>query len=182
MSTPSYSFWATDIVRFGLNASLRLASCWSVEVVNGGAGLRDCLRVATFVTSGFSVRSIAAWTSAVSPSPIGSPLSPIRIGLPSIRTTSAAKRLAVDRREDRLERPVLRAVNASISRSRSTTSRTATDWTRPADRPDRTFRRQQRAQRVADEPVDDPAGLLGVDEVRVDVRADGRTRRGSRPR
>ena len=28
--------------------------------------------------------------------------------------------------------------------------------------------REQRAQRVADEPVDDPAGLLGVDEVRID--------------
>ena len=28
---------------------------------------------------------------------------------------------------------------------------------------------QERAQRVADEPVDDPPGLLGVDEVRVDV-------------
>ena len=33
-----------------------------------------------------------------------------------------------------------RAVNASISRSRSTTRRTATDWTRPADRPPRTLR------------------------------------------
>ena len=33
-----------------------------------------------------------------------------------------------------------RAVKARISRSRSTTIRTATDWTRPADRPPRTFR------------------------------------------
>ena len=33
-----------------------------------------------------------------------------------------------------------RAVNAVISRSRSTTRRTATDWTRPADRPPRTLR------------------------------------------
>ena len=33
-----------------------------------------------------------------------------------------------------------RAVNARISRSRSTTIRTATDCTRPADRPPRTLR------------------------------------------
>ena len=109
-------------------------------MVNGGAGLRDCFRIATFVTSGFKVRSSAAWTSAVSPSPIGSPLSPIRIGLPSMRTTSAAKRLpsTVERIASSVQYSW--AVNASISRSRSTTSRTATDWTRPADRPDRTFR------------------------------------------
>ena len=61
------------------------------------------------------------------------------------------------------------AVNARISRSRSTTRRTATDCTRPADRPERTLRDEQRAQRVADQPVDDPARLLRVDEVLVDV-------------
>ncbi len=39
-SMPSYSRWATDIVRRALNPSLRAASCWRVEVVNGGAGER----------------------------------------------------------------------------------------------------------------------------------------------
>jgi hypothetical protein len=39
-STPSYSRCATDIVRFGPNEGLRLASCWSVLVVKGGAGER----------------------------------------------------------------------------------------------------------------------------------------------
>ena len=33
-----------------------------------------------------------------------------------------------------------RATNDRISRSRSTTRRTATDWTRPAERPERTLR------------------------------------------
>ena len=40
VSMPSYRSWATRIVRLGLKLSLRLASCCSVEVVNGGAGLR----------------------------------------------------------------------------------------------------------------------------------------------
>jgi hypothetical protein len=49
-----------DIVRFGLKPSLRLASCWSVEVVNGGAGLRVSFRVPTFETTGFRPRRAAA--------------------------------------------------------------------------------------------------------------------------
>ena len=52
VSTPSYSRWATLIVRFGLKPSLRLASCWSVEVVNGGAGLRFERLTATDLTTG----------------------------------------------------------------------------------------------------------------------------------
>ena len=159
---PSYSRWATDIVRFGLKPSLRLASCWSVDVVNGAAGDRFCVRVPTFVTLGWRASMAARWRSAVASSPTSR-------AAPSIRTTSAVNRspAAVDRSASIVQ--YSRAVNASISRSRSTTSRTATDWTRPADRPPRTLRDEQRAQRVADEPVDDPAGLLGVDEVRVDL-------------
>ena len=65
VSTPSYSRWATDIVRFGLKPSLRLASCWSVEVVNGGAGLRFWVLVAIEVTRGRRPRSASAWRSAV---------------------------------------------------------------------------------------------------------------------
>ncbi len=51
-----------------------------------------------------------------------------------------AERLTGLREERRLEGPVFAGVNARISRSRSTTSRTATDCTRPAERPDRTLR------------------------------------------
>jgi hypothetical protein len=44
-STPSYSCCARRIVRCAPKPSLRAASCCSVEVVNGGAGLRlRCLR------------------------------------------------------------------------------------------------------------------------------------------
>ena len=136
--------------------------------MNGGAGLRDCFRVATFVTSrlqrpqhrGVDVGGVAV--AVGSPSPIRAACR--RSGRAPRRSVSPA---AVARIASSVQ--YSRAVNASISRSRSTTRRTATDWTRPADRPDADLPRQQRAQRVADEPVDDPAGLLGVDEVRVDV-------------
>src|SRR5438309_1403079 len=40
------------MVRFGLKPSLRLASCWRVEVVNGGAGLRVERLTATDRTRG----------------------------------------------------------------------------------------------------------------------------------
>src|SRR3990170_1239162 len=39
-SIPSYSCWARSIVFLALKWSLRAASCWSVEVMNGGAGFR----------------------------------------------------------------------------------------------------------------------------------------------
>ena len=39
-SIPSYSRWARVMVLRALKPSLRAASCWSVEVVNGGAGER----------------------------------------------------------------------------------------------------------------------------------------------
>ena len=159
MSAPSYSRWATDIVRFGLKPSFRLASCWRVEVVNGGAGLRLCLRVPTLVTRGLQVaqrRGVA----------LGG-LARRRRRAPRRRSGRARRRSARPSAVARSASIVQysRAVKALISRSRSTTSRTATDWTRPADRPARTLRDEERAERVADEPVDDPAGLLGVDEV-----------------
>ena len=61
--------------------------------------------------------------------------------------------------------------NARISFSRSAISRTATDWTRPALRCRATFFQSKRAELVADEPVEEPPRLLGVDLVHVD-RAD----------
>ena len=72
------------------------------------------------------------------PSPLAS--SPISGFSPSIRTRSAVK-VAPDR-VSRTASSVQysRAVNARISRSRSTTIRTATDCTRPAERPGRTLR------------------------------------------
>ena len=101
--------------------------------MNGGDGLRFDWRVVSESTTGFRARSAVAWPSAVSPSPMST-------ALPSIRATSAVKAspAAVARVASRVQ--YSRAVNARISRSRSTTMRTATDWTRPADSPPRTLR------------------------------------------
>jgi len=120
------------MVRLGLKPSLRLASCWRVLVVNGGDGLRREAFVPTESTTGRSPRRAVAWCSAVSPSLMSSVL-------PAIRTRAAVKVVpsAVASSASRVQ--YSRAVNARISRSRSTTIRTATDWTRPAERPLRTF-------------------------------------------
>ena len=75
----------------------------------------------------------AAWRSAVSPSPMSTVL-------PSIRTRSAVKVAPAAVSSSASSVQYSRAVNARISRSRSTTMRTATDCTRPADRPPRTLR------------------------------------------
>ena len=143
--------------------------------MNGGAGLRLCLRVPTFVTRGSSSRSAAAWRSAVSlvADVERGAVDPDELG---------GERRAGRGREDRLERPVL-------------AGREGVDLALPLDdEPDgdgldaagrqagADLPAEQRAERVADEAVDDPARLLGVDEVRVDLARDGRTPRGSRPR
>ena len=133
VSTPSYSRWATDIVRLGLKPSFRLASCWSVDVVNGGAGLRFERLIAIDSTIGWLARIAATWRSAVSSSPMTG-------FAPSIRTSSALKSAPPGATRSASIVQYSIAVNARISRSRSTTSRTATDWTRPADSPERTLR------------------------------------------
>ena len=111
--------------------NLRAASCCSVEVVNGGAGdffegrvtmsftwnkeSLHCSRKAC--ASSFSWKRLpnSAFTSIFSPSGPGT------------------SNTAVTRYHDSL-------TNAFTSRSRSTTKRTATDWTRPADRAGFTLR------------------------------------------
>ena len=134
--------------------------------MNGGAGLRLCLRVPTFVTRGLRSRSAAAWRVAVSSSPTSS-------AAPSIRTSSAAKTRAVGGREERLERPVL-AGGERVDLALALDDEPDGDRLDAAGRQARAdLAAQQRAQGVADEPVDDPAGLLGVDEVRVDVAGMG---------
>ena len=131
-STPSYSCWATVIVFLAENPSLRPASCWSVEVMNGGAGLRRrSPRVTDRTTNGRPSRP--AMSARVSASLVSDAFSP--------RTS----RSVASNCGGRL--PVSRACSdqystgtkASISRSRSTISRTATDCTRPADSPRRTL-------------------------------------------
>ena len=64
---------------------------------------------------------------------------------------------------------------ASISRSRSTTSRTATLCTRPAERWFLLIlRRSSGLRRVAHQPVQDAAGLLGVHQAGVDLAGVGK--------
>ena len=133
VSTPSYRRCAALMVRFGEKPSLRLASCCRLDVVNGGAGERFVFLTATSVTIGRLARIAAAWRSAVSPSPISGFLPPIRTRSASNVSPFGAIRTAFSVQYSR-------AVNARISRSRSTTIRTATDCTRPAESPARTLR------------------------------------------
>ena len=141
--------------------------------MNGGAGERFWVRVPSLVTTGCSAADGRGMARRRLASSVMSRASP------SIRTSSAANvsPAAVARSASIVQ--YSRAVNARISRSRSTTSRTATDWTRPADRPPLDLLAEERAQRVADEAVDDAARLLRVDEVHVDLARDARTPRGS---
>ena len=59
--------------------------------------------------------------------------------------------------------------NASISRSRSTTRRRATDCTRPALERRATFLLEQIAERIADDAVENAPRFLSVDAVHVDL-------------
>ena len=102
--------------------------------MNGGAGERFWVRTPTLRDDRVRARAARRRArSAVASSATSS-------ASPSIRTSSAANvsPAAVARIASIVQ--YSRAVKASISRSRSTTRRTATDWTRPADRPPRTLR------------------------------------------
>ena len=101
--------------------------------MNGGAGERFCVRTPTLVTTGWDCAMASTWRVAVSTSLTSS-------ASPSMRTSSAANRSppAASRIASIVQ--YSRATKLVISRSRSTTSRTATDWTRPAERPPRTLR------------------------------------------
>ena len=162
VSTPSYSRCAIDIVRLGLNDSLRLASCWRVEVVNGGAGERFWVRTPTLRTTGSRIaqgRDVA----------LGGRLVGDVERLAVDAHELGGERLAGGRRQDRLDRPVL------AGRERVDLA-LALDDEAHGDRLDASGRqaaadlaRQQRAEGVADEPVDDAPRLLRIDEVAVDV-------------
>ncbi len=109
--------------------NLRLASCCSVEVMNGAEGLR----LAGLASTARTVRSrevIAATaisaSSAVARSNFSSRL-PARL---TRRAVNSCPRGVASRAETV---QYSRVLNASISISRSTISRSATDWTRPAD-------------------------------------------------
>ena len=124
--------------------NFRLASCWSVDVMNGAAGERRALVCSTSAT-----RQLASLRRAASPVACSSPSA--SASLPSLsRPVVSSKSLPVARRCS--PRCVIVASNAtpplssvaarskydalmksSRSHSRSTRMRTATDWTRPAE-------------------------------------------------
>ena len=93
----------------------------------------------------------------------------LECGVPSILTTSASKRLPGLRGHGGAEGPVLarrEGVDLAFPLDDETNgNRLDASGGQPA--PD--LAGDQRAQRVADEPVDDAAGLLRVHEVRVDA-------------
>ena len=125
------------MVRSAEKPSLRAASCWSVEVVKGGAGLRlaGFASTATMVKLAALIVSTAAFASASFPSAnLSSFFAP--------SDTSRALNGSVQPPPDaswaaRTSASTVQyscGLNASISISRSVMSRSETDWTRPADR------------------------------------------------
>ncbi len=131
-SSPSYSRWASAMVRLAEKRSLRAASCCSFDVMNGGCGrLRRSLR-STCVTWAVPARSSAAISSA-SAWVFGSAL------VPSQRQMRATNGGGSAARQSQSTVQYSSGLNSPISRSRSQIIRTATDCTRPADSPRRTF-------------------------------------------
>lgn len=133
------------------NRSLREASCCSVEVVKGAAGLRVYGLESTEVTAMFTPGAASAAERACAAAsssgvafdfslPFSSKSRPDAIRSPFTRASRASKPSDVESCSSSGDRVAVRsqypaAVNARRSRSRSTTSRVAADCTRPADRP-----------------------------------------------
>ena len=120
----------------GEKPSLREASCWSVEVVKGAAGLRRCDLLSMLDTVKLPPSSAALRRAAVA----SSAMSNLSSFLPAIENSLAWKvsflAVASSARIDQYSC----ALNFSISSSRSQTSLSATDWTRPAERAPGSFR------------------------------------------
>ena len=138
------------IVRFGDMRSRELASCCRVLVVCGGSGRRVVSLTSMERTTNAGVRSVtaplasrpsAAMTSAASASVPSSSFSRSAASVsPRLPTRRALNGLlpSLARRASMVHDST--GTNASISVSRSTTRRTATDCTRPAESPARTLR------------------------------------------
>jgi len=138
----SYSAWASRIVSREESRSLREASCWSVEVVNGAAGLRrygldstdETVPSVTTPAIAVALASSRCTAADVRSAPSSPKSRPVATRAPS----TAARRASKDS-SPRAKRAVTSQYeadrNAMRSRSRSTTRRVATDCTRPADRP-----------------------------------------------
>ena len=131
--------------------SLRAASCCSVEVVNGAAGLRVYGLVSTSSTENAAgsractqarASSSPSWTTSPRPrsAPRSSKSRPVATRTPPSETRRASNGASsADPASVSANVPLTSQYSASRnairSRSRSTTMRVATDCTRPADRP-----------------------------------------------
>ncbi len=151
----SYSRWAMDMVRDAPNPSLREASCCSVVVRKGAYGWRrygldstDC--TVKVVSRSASVSACACarsrWTGPVPDAALSSPVlvkSDPRATLAPSTECSLAVKIRTSWSGPASKLPSMSQYEATRkairSRSRSTTRRVATDWTRPADSPLITF-------------------------------------------
>ena len=130
------------MVRLAPNPSLRAASCWSVEVVNGGAGLRLTSFSRTSRTRYAASRRRSAWRAASASADrvmpfLSGEVASLPWGISIRRAENGASSPSGVRRTSTLQYST--GTKAAISRFRSTMSRRATDCTRPAERPGRTF-------------------------------------------
>src|SRR5450759_3678452 len=130
------------MARFELKRSLRPASCCRVDVMNGGAGdRRNGLWVIDFTAKGAPSRAAANPTTE--PEEVSAPVSsksrPDANDTPSTATSDAVNEVGIPSLAGELvvkvpSRPHQSAERNFIrARSRSTTMRVATLWTRPAD-------------------------------------------------
>src|SRR6188472_3323749 len=147
----------------GEKPSLREASCCSVEVVKGAAGLRRCDLLSMFETTKRPPSSAALSRSAVA----ASAMSNLSSFLPSAENSLAWKVSFLPVASSAMIVQYSCGLNCSISSSRSQTSLSATDWTRPAERAPGSFR-QHRGKGEADEIIERSAGEIGVDQRPVD--------------
>ena len=169
---PSYRRCAIVIVLRAPKPSLRAASCCSVEVVNGGAGLRlrslllhlrDAVgrrrRRSTWVAASVSVPSTSPFLSGeVASLPSGTPASRARKGC----VVALGGEADVDAPVlDRVERADLAlALDDQPERDRL---HAAGRQARPDPPP------QQRRDLVADQPVEHAPRLLGIEQLQVDL-------------
>ncbi len=118
------------MVRLALKPSLREASCCSVEVMKGGAGLRLTGLASTEVTEYPPTRTAS---SALSAAPLSPSVNFFSV-VPSSACRRAWKSVPSGARRSAATDQYSCGLNISISFSRSQTMRRATDCTRPAER------------------------------------------------
>ena len=141
--------------------ALRLASCWRLDVVNGGAVVAVRLLdrdVGHDRVAGADRRAMALGRLAVGDVGLLA-ADPDQVGL---------ERRAIGRKKSRLQGPVLPCQEGADLALPIDDQPNGHGLDAAGRKPGSDLAPQQRAQGVADQAVDDPAGLLRVDEVDVD--------------